>query len=281
MAKRHVDQNEGKFIDRDTCVWPSTSQKDYDVYQFDEDDEEIVPNSDAESVDSIDHVDQDIRELLTSVNGNDLIIKSPRKRKSSCSFPLQDEDYSDSDSDEDQERLVIDERHPDQPDFLCTHEVVGTGDENPSRSTSDPSFANSILSPNSGLDSDEEDDVSLADDISEGDIDETDVRPILNYAGDIENYVHDEIDFGDNGWLLLQKDTGPSVHHFEGVPGLLTDLHGKEPADFFSTLFEERMFQIMAEETNNYAANSMKGKYMYYLHIFLKSNKLKPIEIHT
>ena len=71
---------------------------------------------------------------------------------------------------------------------------------------------------------------------------------IVNCQGDIE--LQEDLE---NGWLRITHDVPPSNPQFTDTPGLNIETNAWEPEVFFDQLFDNRMFTIMAEETNNYA----------------------------
>lgn len=77
--------------------------------------------------------------------------------------------------------------------------------------------------------------------------------PITNYSRDQVN----EVDVA-NGWEKIEPDIIPDYGPFTGIQGINMDGHSREPEDFFNNLFEERMFTIMAEETNSYARRKIR-----------------------
>ena len=56
-----------------------------------------------------------------------------------------------------------------------------------------------------------------------------------------------------NGWHKITHDTPPRNPPFADTPGLNFETDSREPEVFFNQLFDERMFTIIAEETNRYA----------------------------
>ena len=92
---------------------------------------------------------------------------------------------------------------------------------------------------------------------------ETDVRvneippplqyPIINCEQDIE--LQEDID---NGWLKVENDQVPDHCHFIGNEGLNMNTTSRNPEDFFNNLFDDRMYTIMAEETNKYARQQIR-----------------------
>ena len=71
----------------------------------------------------------------------------------------------------------------------------------------------------------------------------------------IVNYPRDEILDCDieQGWEKIQPDIIPDHCPFTGSLGLNMSTDSRLPEDFFNDIFDDRMFTIMAEETNNYA----------------------------
>ena len=72
--------------------------------------------------------------------------------------------------------------------------------------------------------------------------------PIANYERDID--LQEDID---NGWEMVDNDQVPDYCHFIGNEGLNMNTTSRNPEDFFNNLFDDRMYTIIAEETNNYA----------------------------
>ena len=71
---------------------------------------------------------------------------------------------------------------------------------------------------------------------------------IINCEGDEE--VQEDVE---NGWTRITNDLPPNHPPFTDTPGLNLDTNARDPEIFFNQLFDERMFTIIAEETNNYA----------------------------
>ena len=71
----------------------------------------------------------------------------------------------------------------------------------------------------------------------------------------IVNYPRDEILECDveQGWEKIQPDIIPDHCPFTGTQGINMSTDSRLPEDFFNDIFDDRMFTIMAEETNNYA----------------------------
>ena len=70
--------------------------------------------------------------------------------------------------------------------------------------------------------------------------------PLTNFDGDKE--FPDDV-----GWEKLELDTGPSFGPFMKSPEINIDISSPDPEIFFEALFDESMFQKIADETNNYA----------------------------
>ena len=85
-------------------------------------------------------------------------------------------------------------------------------------------------------------------------------RPMVNYSGDTENELDYEI-----GWEWLEQDTGPVIGPYSGFSQSLLDPAQNKPEDFFQALFEDRMYTIMAEQTNKYAHKRQNCKYFLTL----------------
>ena len=70
----------------------------------------------------------------------------------------------------------------------------------------------------------------------------------------ITNYLRDEIIDSDlqEGWEKIEPDIIPDQCPFTDSEGINMSTNSREPEDFFNDIFEDRMFTIMAEETNNY-----------------------------
>lgn len=73
-------------------------------------------------------------------------------------------------------------------------------------------------------------------------------RPMVNFSNDTEN----ENDYA-IGWEWLEVDPGPLIAPYNGFRQCLLDPTRNKPEDFFNALFEDKMYTIMAEETNKYA----------------------------
>ena len=76
---------------------------------------------------------------------------------------------------------------------------------------------------------------------------------IVNCEGDTE--LQEDLD---NGWHRITHDVPANNPQFTDTPGLNFETNSHEPEVFFNQLFDNRMFTIMAEETNNYARQQIK-----------------------
>ena len=72
--------------------------------------------------------------------------------------------------------------------------------------------------------------------------------PLTNYSRDQINEFNVT-----TGWEKIEPDIIPDHGPFTGIQGINMSGNSREPEDFFNDIFEDRMFTIMAEETNNYA----------------------------
>ena len=77
--------------------------------------------------------------------------------------------------------------------------------------------------------------------------------PIANHSRDIP--LQEDTD---NGWIKIDNDQIPDQCQFTGNPGLNMNTTSRNPEDFFNNLFDERMYTILAEETNNYARQKIR-----------------------
>ena len=76
------------------------------------------------------------------------------------------------------------------------------------------------------------------------------VSPIHNYARDSINPEDSE-----NGWEKIEIDQEP----FLDTPGLSLNTDSHNPEDFFNNLFDETMFTIIADATNDYAHGKIRS----------------------
>ena len=76
----------------------------------------------------------------------------------------------------------------------------------------------------------------------------------------IVNYPRDEILDCDieQGWEKIQPDIIPDHCPFTGTQGINMSTDSCLPEDFFNDIFDDRMFTIMAKETNNYARKKIR-----------------------
>ena len=79
--------------------------------------------------------------------------------------------------------------------------------------------------------------------------------PIVNYAGDVEN-----ADDYANSWEWQLEDKGSSCGPFLLDSKLNIQLNANQPETFFEALFDASMWTILAQETNNYAQQSIANK---------------------
>jgi len=86
-------------------------------------------------------------------------------------------------------------------------------------------------------------------------------RPITN-----PRYFPDGEDDLENGWTSNQgiDVEGSSVGPFTGYPGLTYQPDVGSPKEFFDAFFELRMYETIAQQTNNYARSKQNGKYLYF-----------------
>ena len=82
-------------------------------------------------------------------------------------------------------------------------------------------------------------------------------RPMVNYRNDRELEEDYKI-----GWEWLEWDTRSPIAPYTGFQQCLLDPLKTKPEDFFSALFDDNIYMIMAEETNKYA-HSKKQTHKY------------------
>ena len=70
----------------------------------------------------------------------------------------------------------------------------------------------------------------------------------MNYERDID--LQEDID---NGWERVENDQVPDYCPFIGNEGLNMNTASRYPEDFFNNSFDDRMYTILTEKTNNYA----------------------------
>ena len=87
---------------------------------------------------------------------------------------------------------------------------------------------------------------------------------ILNYPADIEN-----ADDYANGWEWQLEDKGSSCGPFLSESKLNIDSCTNEPEAYFEALFDTSMWTTLAQETNNYARQSIRNKQGTLFHQFL------------
>ena len=96
---------------------------------------------------------------------------------------------------------------------------------------------------------------------------------MVNFPNDTEN----EDDYA-IGWEWHEADPRPLIELYNGFRQCLLDPTRNRPQDFFNALFENRMYTIMAKETNQYVQYVHRRKqareYFYFLNIlFTKFSK--------
>ena len=63
----------------------------------------------------------------------------------------------------------------------------------------------------------------------------------------------------DNGWEKPDIDELPDQGPFIGTPGLNLDTESRKPEDFFNYFFDDRMFTIIADATNDYTHKKIRS----------------------
>ena len=63
----------------------------------------------------------------------------------------------------------------------------------------------------------------------------------------------------DNSWEKLDIDEVPDQGPFKETPGLNLDTESRKPEDFFNNFFDDRMFTIIADATNDYAYKKIRS----------------------
>ena len=64
-------------------------------------------------------------------------------------------------------------------------------------------------------------------------------------------------------WCWPEVDTGPAIAPYSGFHQCLLNPMQNKPEDFFEALFDQQMYTIMAEETNQYAQKKIiEGKFL-------------------
>ena len=76
--------------------------------------------------------------------------------------------------------------------------------------------------------------------------------PIVNYSRD--KIVDSDVQ---EGWERIQPDIIPNHGPFTDNKGLNMSTDSCQPEDFFNEMFDDRIFTIMVEETNNYACKKI------------------------
>ena len=89
---------------------------------------------------------------------------------------------------------------------------------------------------------------------------------MVNFPNDTEN----EDDYA-IGWEWHKVDPVPLIAPHNGFQQCLLDPTRNNPEDFFNALFENRMYTIMANETNKYAQRRKQAcEYFYFVHFINK-----------
>ena len=90
---------------------------------------------------------------------------------------------------------------------------------------------------------------------------------MVNFPNDTEN----EDDYA-IGWEWHEVNPGPLIGPYNGFRQCLLDPTRGGPQYFFNALFENRMYTIMAEETNKYAHRRKQAcEYFYFLTFYLQN----------
>ena len=63
----------------------------------------------------------------------------------------------------------------------------------------------------------------------------------------------------DNGWEKQDINEVPDQGPFIGTPGLNLDTEIRKPEDFFNNFFDDRMFTIIGDATNDYAHKKIRS----------------------
>ena len=115
--------------------------------------------------------------------------------------------------------------------------------------------------PDSPFNSDYDDDTDIEVDVLDNDDDfgiplqRPHSRLMVNNPKDVEDPEDYEI-----GWEWIETDTGPLIAPYTGFRQCLLNPAHNKPEDFFNALFEDAMFERMAEMTNLYAHNRIQSK---------------------
>ena len=98
---------------------------------------------------------------------------------------------------------------------------------------------------------------------------------MVNYSRDVEH----ELDY-EMGYEWQEKDTGPLLQPFSSLRTCLIDPAQWKPEDFFTKLFDVRIFSLMAECTNIYTSwrlEQLNGKqkisHLNAFIFFIRDNK--------
>ena len=90
-------------------------------------------------------------------------------------------------------------------------------------------------------------------------------RPMVNFPNDTEREEDYEL-----GWEWHEVDPGPLIAPYNGFHQCLLDPTMNKPEDFFNALFQDRMYTVMAEETNKYAQRKKQACKYFNLHFLFK-----------
>ena len=81
---------------------------------------------------------------------------------------------------------------------------------------------------------------------------------------------HERRDDYEIGWEWHEVDPGPLIAPYNGFQQCLLDPTKNKPEDFFNALFQDRMYTIMADETNKCAQRKKEAHEYFNLHYLLK-----------
>ena len=90
-------------------------------------------------------------------------------------------------------------------------------------------------------------------------------RPMVNFPNDTESRDDYEIE-----WEWYKVDPGPLIAPYNGFQQCLLDPTRNKSEDFFSALFQDIMYTIMAEEMNKYAQRKKQAREYFNLHSLFK-----------
>ena len=176
---------------------------------------------------------------------------------------LDDHDNSECDSD------ILDIVPEAPPDILSDKDIVTHANHDDSDCDTDcdtpsigpdappniPSDNDNTLSSQEGTD-DETETYEIIDEILNKDnVPATPAIPIVNYPSDVEN-----VDDYANGWEWQLEDKDLSWGPFLSDLKLNIQSNANRPETFFEALFDTSMWTTLAQETNNYAQQSIANK---------------------